>query len=98
MVSPTITWAPWHFRMHWTSPHGRSLLGKAARHRASSMVCMPDGRLRRLTPVELERLKMFPDGHTAGTADGRRAFLMGNALVTGVIERVGKVLERRVKG
>jgi DNA (cytosine-5)-methyltransferase 1 len=41
---------------------------------------------------------MFPDGHTAGTSDSRRAFLMGNALVTGVIERVGKVLIERISG
>ena len=65
--------------------------------RFKHVVRMPDGRLRRLTPVELERLNMFPDNHTAGTSDSRRAFLMGNALVTGVIERVGKVLEQRVK-
>ena len=45
------------------------------------------GRLRRLVPVELERLNMFPDDHTAGVSDGRRAFLMGNALVTGVVRR-----------
>lgn len=48
--------------------------------------------LRRLTPVELERLCMFPDNHTAGQADARRAFFMGNALVVGVIDRLGKIL------
>lgn len=48
--------------------------------------------LRRLTPVELERLCMFPDDHTAGHGDSRRAFFMGNALVVGVIERLGKSL------
>lgn len=48
--------------------------------------------LRRLTPVELERLCMFPDDHTAGHADARRAFFMGNALVVGVIDRLGKSL------
>lgn len=53
-------------------------------------------RLRRLVPVELERLNMFPDGHTAGASDARRAFLMGNALVTGIVERVAKVLAQRV--
>lgn len=45
--------------------------------------------LRRLTPVELERLNMFPDKHTEGVSDSKRAFLMGNALVTGVVERIG---------
>lgn len=48
-----------------------------------------DGRYRRLTPVELERLNMFPDGHTGDASDVRRAFLMGNALVVGVVERIG---------
>ncbi len=50
--------------------------------------------LRRLTPLELERLCMFPDNHTyiEGMSDIRRAFFMGNALVVGVIERIGKSL------
>ena len=50
--------------------------------------------LRRLTPIELERLNMFPDNHTQldGVTDGRRAFFMGNALVVGIIERVGTAL------
>ena len=53
---------------------------------------------RRLTPVELERLNGFPDGWTQflddGTevSDARRAFMMGNAIVIGLVERVGKVL------
>lgn len=58
------------------------------------------GRLRRLVPVELERLNMFPSDHTKldGVDDGKRAFLMGNALVCGIITRVGKELEARLKG
>ncbi|MBC8523710.1 DNA (cytosine-5-)-methyltransferase [PVC group bacterium] len=43
-------------------------------------------RLRRLTPIELERLNMFPDNHTSGATDAKRAFFMGNALVVGVVE------------
>lgn len=46
------------------------------------------GRYRRLTPVELERLNMFPDNHTEGATDRQRAFLMGNALVTGIVTRI----------
>jgi DNA (cytosine-5)-methyltransferase 1 len=58
---------------------------------------------RRLTPMELERLNGFPDNWTAFGADGneisdiRRAFFMGNALVVGLIERVGKVLAEEIK-
>ncbi len=57
------------------------------------------GRLRRLVPVELERLNMFPSDHTKleGVDDGKRAFLMGNALVCGIITRVGIELETRLK-
>lgn len=53
---------------------------------------------RRLMPVELERLNGFPDGWTEFGANGkplsdaRRAFFMGNALVVGLIEKVGIVL------
>lgn len=48
--------------------------------------------LRRLTPIELERLNMFPDDYTIGHSDSRRAFFMGNALVVGVIDEIGRAL------
>lgn len=50
--------------------------------------------LRRLTPVELERLNGFPDNHTKleTITDTKRAFFMGNALVCGVVEKIGKEL------
>lgn len=53
---------------------------------------------RRLTPVELERLNGFPDNWTQidvngnVVTDAKRAFFMGNALVIGLIEKVGKVI------
>jgi len=55
------------------------------------------GKLRRLVPVELERIQMFPDNHTEGTTDKKRGFLMGNALVCGIVERIGKELKKRIK-
>lgn len=56
------------------------------------------GRLRRLVPVELERLNMFPSDHTKlkGVDNGKRAFLMGNALVCGIVTRVGTELKQRL--
>ena len=53
--------------------------------------------LRRLVPIELERLNMFPDDHTKfdGVTDTKRAFLMGNALVVGVVEKLGVTLKKR---
>ena len=64
--------------------------------RFKHVVLTPSGRFRRLVPVELERLNMFPDNHTEGATDGRRAFLMGNALVTGVVEKIGRALKKRI--
>lgn len=66
--------------------------GGKAPSRFKHVVYTPNGRYRRLTPLELERLNMFPDYHTEGVSDMRRAFLMGNALVTGIVERIGAVL------
>jgi DNA (cytosine-5)-methyltransferase 1 len=57
-----------------------------------------DRGIRRLTPIELERLNMFPDNHTQleGITDTKRAFFMGNALVVGVIEKIGKELYKSI--
>nr|WP_297786949.1 DNA (cytosine-5-)-methyltransferase [uncultured Allomuricauda sp.] len=54
--------------------------------------------LRRLLPIELERLNMFPDNHTKleGISDTKRAFFMGNALVVGIVEKVGASLFRKI--
>ena len=64
--------------------------------RFKHVILTPSGRYRRLIPLELERLNMFPDNHTQNASDGKRAFLMGNALVTGVVERIGLVLKERM--
>ena len=56
-----------------------------------------NGRLRRLIPLELERLNMFPDNHTQGENDTKRAFFMGNALVCGIITKVGEELRTRLQ-
>ena len=70
--------------------------GGVAPSRFKHVVLTPSGRYRRLIPLELERLNMFPDNHTyhPDVTDGRRAFLMGNALVCGIIQQVGKSLYR----
>jgi DNA (cytosine-5)-methyltransferase 1 len=58
---------------------------------------------RRLLPIELERLNGFPDDWTSQGASGedisdvRRAFFMGNALVVGLIERVGQVIAKDLR-
>ena len=70
--------------------------GGSSPSRFKHVILTPSGRYRRLIPLELERLNMFPDNHTQNASDGKRAFLMGNALVTGIVERIGLVLKERM--
>jgi len=46
--------------------------------------------VRRLTPIECERLQGFPDGWTDGQADSHRYKQMGNAVTVNVAEWIGK--------
>ena len=57
-----------------------------------------NGKYRRLYPIELERLNGFPDDFTKceGITDTQRAFFMGNALVVGVVKKLGKELAKAV--
>ena len=71
--------------------------GGTSPSRFKHVIEAPDGRLRRLTPVEMERLNGFPEDWTAGVSDGRRAFLMGNALVVGLVAKIGSALKSVVE-
>lgn len=68
--------------------------GGTAPSRFKHVIKTKSGRYRRLVPIELERMNMFPDNHTfhPEVSEGRRAFLMGNALVCGIVENIGKSL------
>lgn len=46
------------------------------------------GRIRRLTPVECERLQGFPDGWTEGVSDTQRYKTLGNAVTVNVIRDI----------
>lgn len=46
--------------------------------------------VRRLTPLECERLQGFPDGWTEGQSDAQRYKQLGNAVAVPVIEWIGK--------
>ena len=55
-------------------------------------------KLRLLTPKECERINQFPDNWTnTGMTDKKRYFMMGNALVVGIIEKIGIEIEKIVK-
>jgi len=57
-----------------------------------------DGKLRRLIPSELDKLSGFPADWTQKdfsgkiVSDSKRAFFIGNALVVGVVRRIGKII------
>ena len=74
--------------------------GGSSPSRFKHVVKTKSGRYRRLLPIELERMNMFPDNHTLHpeVSDGRRAFLMGNALVCGIVEQIGKSLYQFIYG
>lgn len=50
--------------------------------------------IRRLTPVECERLQGFPDGWTEGVSDTQRYKQLGNAVTVNVVEFIAKRLPR----
>ena len=67
--------------------------GGAGPSRFKHVVQAPEGKLRRLTPVEIERLFGFPDGWTdTGMTDSQRVFCTGNALVVGLVRRIGEAI------
>ena len=46
--------------------------------------------VRRLTPLECERLQGFPDGWTDGQSDSARYRQLGNAVAVPVVEWIGR--------
>lgn len=46
--------------------------------------------VRRLTPLECERLQGFPDGWTEGFSDAQRYRMLGNAVAVPVVEWIGR--------
>ena len=58
-------------------------------------------KIRLLTPIECERINCFPDNWTnvesKAMTERRRYFMMGNALVVGVVEKLGEYLEKIIE-
>lgn len=75
-------------------PARTMLTSEGSKNRSSHIVRDPKtGRIRILTPVECERIDGFPDNWTEGMSEHMRYFCVGNALVVGLIEIMG----RRIK-
>lgn len=75
---------------------GRTMLtSEGTTNRSTHIILDPTtNKLRRLTPIECERLNQFPDNWTKGMNDRKRYFMMGNALVTGIISILGKEISK----
>lgn len=72
---------------------GRTMLTSEGTTNRSTHIIEVNGRKRFLTPLECERLNGFEDNWTSTMSDRMRYFCMGNALVVGLIERMGKRIE-----
>lgn len=58
--------------------------------RSHSRSILADLAVRRLMPVECERLQGFPDGWTEGFSDSTRYRMLGNAVCVNVSEWIGR--------
>ena len=59
----------------------------------NSIRLLQDGRFRKLTPVECERLQTVPDGYTEGVSDTHRYAMLGNGWTVDVIAHIFKNIE-----
>lgn len=72
---------------------GRTMLTSEGSTNRSTHIVEVNGRKRFLTPLECERLNGFEDNWTNTMSNRMRYFCMGNALVVGLIELMGKRIE-----
>lgn len=79
---------------------GRTMLtSEGSINRSTHIVKDPiTNKLRLLTPIECERLNQFPDNWTnSGMPEKRRYFMMGNALVCGIVKKMGISIEKIIE-
>jgi site-specific DNA-cytosine methylase len=67
-------------------PQPSEIASPTLRKGGAGMAALDDSKVRRLTPVECERLQGFPDDWTAGQSDSQRYKQMGNAVAVPVVE------------
>jgi DNA (cytosine-5)-methyltransferase 1 len=77
-----------------SKPARTMLTSEGTTNRSTHIIQDPiNGKYRKLTPIEAERLNGFPDNWTnTGMTDSRRYFMMGNALVTGILSVISNEL------
>ena len=77
-------------------PARTMLTSEGSTNRSTHIIKDPStNKLRILSPIECERINQFPDNWTnTGMPNKRRYFIMGNALVCGIISRLGKGISK----
>ncbi len=80
-------------------PARTMLTSEGTTNRSTHIIKDPkEGKLRILTPIECERINQFPDNWTnSGMPEKRRYFMMGNALVCGIIKKIGNQLKKIIE-
>jgi len=79
---------------------GRTMLtSEGNTNRSTHIIIDPHlNKIRLLHPIECERLNQFPDDWTnSGMPENRRYFMMGNALVCGIIQKLGKEINKIIE-
>lgn len=90
------------FPDHLDRPARTMLTSEGTTNRSSHIIGIDEDNdiYRILTPVETERIQMFPDNWTnidaKSMTERRRYFMMGNALVVGIVEQLSPYLEEIV--
>lgn len=80
------------------SPARTMLTSEGTLNRSSHIIFDKEiKKYRILTPVECEYIQMFPPNWTKGMPIRRRYFMMGNALVTGIVTRLENDLRQIIK-
>lgn len=64
---------------------------------SNSMAIQKHDKIRRLMPIECERLQGFPDGWTDGISDTQRYKCLGNAVTVNVIEFIAEHIDKMLK-
>ncbi|NBI06098.1 DNA (cytosine-5-)-methyltransferase [Senegalia massiliensis] len=75
-------------------PSRTMLTSESSKNRSTHIIQDPEtNKLRKITPTEAERLNGFPDNWTnTGMSQKFRYFCMGNALVVGLVSKMGEEL------
>lgn len=72
----------------------RTILTSEGAINRSSHIIEENGKLRLLSPIEIERIHGFPDNWTVGMPNRKRYFCIGNSLVVSMITRMANVFNK----